>query len=71
VGVEPTRDVYSPMLDLKSRGITGSLTLPWAELSYSVEQAASRTIDFPATRTKRKCAPYEYKVEYLSSEMVY
>ena len=29
VGVEPTRDVYSPILDLKSRGITGTLTLPF------------------------------------------
>ena len=28
VGVEPTRDVYSPMLDLKSRRPTGTLTLP-------------------------------------------
>jgi hypothetical protein len=49
VGVEPTRDVYSPIPDLKSGGITGSLTLPRAELSYSVDHAASRTIDFPVT----------------------
>jgi hypothetical protein len=28
VGVEPTRDVYSPILDLKSRRPTGTLTLP-------------------------------------------
>jgi hypothetical protein len=46
VGVEPTRDVYSPILDLKSRGITGSLTLPGAELSYSDEPTASRTVGF-------------------------
>ena len=31
VGVEPTRDVYSPIPDLKSGGITGCLTLPWVE----------------------------------------
>jgi hypothetical protein len=31
VGVEPTRDVYSPILDLKFRGFIGTLTLPWAE----------------------------------------
>jgi hypothetical protein len=29
VGVEPTRDVYSPILDLKSRRPTGTLTLPF------------------------------------------
>ena len=28
VGVEPTRDVYSPILDLKSRRPTGTSTLP-------------------------------------------
>ena len=31
VGVEPTRDVYSPILDLKSRGFTGTPTLPFEE----------------------------------------
>ena len=28
MGVEPTRDVYSPILDLKSRRPTGTSTLP-------------------------------------------
>jgi hypothetical protein len=31
VGVEPTRDVYSPIPDLKSGELTGVLTLPGAE----------------------------------------
>jgi hypothetical protein len=42
VGVEPTRDVYSPIPDLKSGGITGCLTLPGAECWYSVWEQASR-----------------------------
>ena len=42
VGVEPTRDVYSPILDLKSRRPTGTSTLPLDERWYSVREPVSR-----------------------------
>jgi hypothetical protein len=75
MGVEPIRDVYSPIPDLKSGRITGSFTLPWAERWYSVQEPVSRTIDFPATRANRSCPPYLRNVSFAkycckSSEMV-
>jgi hypothetical protein len=33
-------------MGFKGRWFTGTLTLPWAKLSYSVNQVASRTFDF-------------------------
>jgi hypothetical protein len=61
---------------LKYRGITGSQILPRAELSYSLEQAASRTINGGAEETPftlfhfhGPCPPYAEKIDHSAGEV--